>query len=74
MRKTILMNEIYQIKHNENIYHKLDILFDLSSELEYDKLLTEKLGDLLYEIQDLIYKDLTKILRINHNLMKQIIN
>ena len=68
------MSEINQIRHNEKIYHKLDILYDLSSELEYDKLLTEKLGDLLYEIQELIYKDLTKILKINNNLMKQIIN
>jgi len=66
------MSEINQIKHNENVYHKLDTLQDLSFELEYDKLLSEKLGDLLYEIQDLIYKDLTKILEINHNLMNKI--
>lgn len=66
------MNEINQIRHNENVYHKLDTLQDLSFDLEYDKLLNEKLGDLLYEIQDLIYKDLTKILGINNNLMNQL--
>jgi len=64
---------INQLRHNEKIYHKLDILFDLSSELEYDKLLNEKLGDLLYEVQDMIYKDMTSILKINNNLMNEIL-